>query len=160
MSDLVVEAWTQALQDLTDDEGKFAFAAVARSVTFGDVEPAHVLQKAEEARGIKPARGKIDSRHLPWISQAPKFFGTKFEAERPGAMCPPTKEFAAWLDEERPKRYRSMDYDGNIFLIQNPEAWEWREVGGAVTYIRPLPEATGEKEKPRQFRASKGSKAA
>jgi hypothetical protein len=147
MSDFVTEAWHHALLDLPDHEGMPAFAAVARSGTFGDVEPAHILQKAAE---LKEARLRSDAANggvNPWISKAPKFQGTKYEPSD-DPLIPsyrPTEEFKEWLQFERPKRYRSIDHSGNIFLIQNPEAWNWRVLKDhSILFIRAKPEPTGE----------------
>ena len=42
---------------------------------------------------------------------------------------------------EREKRYKSMDWEGNVHLIQNPAVWEFSEdERGSRTYYRPQPQ--------------------
>lgn len=136
LNDLTLEAWTRSLELLSDDQGVEAFSALMRSTIYGDVEPGHVIEAAKEAA---QARAILGDSQAPWISQAPIYQGSRdYDA--------PDREFASFLKSERKKFYRSMDRDGAIFLVRNPEAWEWsRNNQNQLVFERPTPIPTGEK---------------
>lgn len=151
----VEAAWFSALADISDEDGKRGFAALTRTLIIGDVEPGHVVQ-AIEALEEKKQQARLTNRahgEHPWISEAPKFQGVRWEQESDGGVGIPTAEFKAWLSTEQPKRYRAVRTETNeIVLIQNPEAWAWKVSGGQITYLRPRAIETGEK-KPRVKKA-------
>ena len=140
-----MEAWHLSLSELSNERGIEAFKEVSKSTQFGDVEPAHIL---EAARKLHASALTSDPNHPP-ISKAPQFDGIKFNSD-----LTPTNEFEAWARFEREKLYRAIDSDGNIFLIQNPSAWDWVITRGKVVYIRPTPEYTGESIKQQKQRAA------
>lgn len=137
ITELVEAAWYQALKELSDDQGKKAFSELMRSTTYGDSEPAHILEIAEKHAQMWV---NSDNDEHPWISKAPKFIGEKFQDLDRGI---PTSEYAKWREIEQHRRYRSTDQHDNIFLIQNPEAWDWMIKSNKIYFTRPDPEATG-----------------
>lgn len=144
-------AWYQALEDVTDNEAKEAFRKLLKKKTFGDPQPSDVIEIVEELR-FKKEMDSDPNADLPWISKAPNFEGEKFEDLDRGI---PTRAYLAWKQEEEHKRYRSIGRDNEIFLIQNPNAWDWRIINNKMHFIRPEPEATGkfrkEAEKPKPW---------
>lgn len=132
-------AWYQALKSLSDKDGQQAFSELSRSTTYGDPEPAHVLEIAEKQRQMWVNR---EDDINPWISKAPKFEGEKFEDINTGM---PTRAYQLWKQANEHKRYRATNQQDEIFLIQNPECWDWKVHGGKICYIRPDPIDTGEK---------------
>lgn len=140
MNPLTELAWFQALENLSDKDGRKAFRELARSTTFGDPEPAHILEIAGKHNQMWVNR---DDGQNPWISKAAKFEGEKFEDTTTGE---PTREYARWREQEQHKRYRAVGEHDEIFLIQNPEASDWLVKGGKINFIRPEPEATGTKK--------------
>lgn len=130
------EAWFQALQDVSDDEGKKAFASLMRATTFGDVKPGHIIEKVEAAKAAKSLETGSD---IPWISSAPKFSGIKDHTN-------PSPEWRRWLESEKFQLYRSVDSrTQEIVLIANPEAWDWTLKDNRPYFIRPEPIMTGQK---------------
>lgn len=150
-------AWFTALTDVSDIDGQAAFAWVAKENTFGIPEPHHILARVEEFN----ERKRQSTRSEPWISTAPKFSGEK-------DYCSPSVAWKGWLKAERKKLYRSFDAKtGEIFLIVNPEAWDWKithEYGKPLnytcTFIRTKPQATGEFVKPLKMPAKRSYNAA
>lgn len=116
---------------------------------------AEAIDKAvlEEGRAFFPSAGEInkyiikskqefDERSLAqfkWISEAPKFQAEKYANIDTGEE---TVEYARYKLMEQANRYKSKGSDGYIYLIQNPDVWEWRIINGALAYIRPDPENT------------------
>lgn len=145
MSVPLVEAWHLSLSELSNERGIEAFKHVSKSTQFGDVEPAHIL----EAARLLHASALTSDPHHPPISRAPIFDGVKFNSD-----LTPSDEFEAWATLERDKLYKAVDSDGNLFLIQNPSAWDWVITRGKVVYIRPTPEYTGETLKQQKPRAA------
>ena len=129
--------WFQALESLSDSAGKKAFKVLFRTRTFGDPEPADVLQIAEEQEQ-EQLQGAEDG--TPWISKAPKFVGERWQDN---ACTIATKEFANWLVVERQRLYKAVDRDNNIILIQNPEAWDFEIRNGSRVAVRGDTEETG-----------------
>lgn len=125
------EAWYQSLADLNDELGRAAFAACMRLTNFGDIEPGHILEQADKLK----AERIMQATDNPWITDAPKFQGIwGSDAHR------------AWKSIESKKLYRSKHtLTGEIFLIQNPEAWgSTQNADGSWTHCRLKPIATGE----------------
>lgn len=130
------EIWYQALLVLNNDEGKAAFGALMRSTIFGDIEPGHVIEMANEIK--ENNQYAKDGKH-EWISSARTFPGTISYTE-------PSPEYVWWLRSERKKLYKSLDGEGNVFLIQNPACWHWSlDSHGRPTFSKPAPKPTGEK---------------
>ena len=135
MNSLVEETWYQTLEKISDEDGTAAFGALMRETVIGDLEPAHVVEKANDLRALRML--EAGGEH-PWISAAPRFYGD-------GSPHDPTPEFITWQRRESKKRYKSADQDGNIFLIQNPAAWNWTtDAKGSVRLVRPAAKPTGE----------------
>lgn len=142
------EVWYKTLEKISDEDGTAAFGALMRETIFGDLEPAHVIEKANDMRALKMLEGDADH---PWISTAPKFRGD-------GSPHDPTPEFISWQKRESRKFYRSVDGNGDIFLIRNPAAWAWTtDARGSVRLVRPAPQPTGEKLQKPKGGASKWS---
>jgi hypothetical protein len=131
--------WFEVLKFVSDEDGLKAFNELMTTTIFGDPEPAHIIELASK---YKAQRIQTPTDGHPWISQAPKFSGEKFEDLDQGR---PTASYTLWRDAEQHKRYRSTNDRDEIFLIQNPEAWDWTLKGGKICFIRPEPEATGDK---------------
>ncbi len=132
-------AWYQALRSLSDKDGQKAFSDLSKTTTYGDPEPAHILEIAEKNRTMWINR---DDDLDPWISKAPKFEGEKFLDLDRGI---PTAAYTLWRQANEHKRYRSTNQQDEIFLIQNPECWDWCLRGDKLCFVRPEPEATGDK---------------
>jgi len=129
LSTLTEEAWFHSLKNLNDDDGIEAFRAMMQQTIYGDVEPGHILEKAAELALVR------HSKNGDWIQNAPKFHGTKG-----------TPEHDTFISKEKHNRYRSTNTQtGEVFLIQNPDAWEYLvDNRGNRTYIRPPAIPTGE----------------
>lgn len=147
---MIEEAWYQSLKNLSDEDGREAFSAIMQTTIFGDVEPAHILEKHDE---IISKKLLSSSGMESWISKAPTFDDT-IDYEMP------SREFCRFLERERPKRYRALDpHTEEILLIQNPAAWEWKIKNGSVAFIRPEPIRTRTYlKKKRDFKAYEGGK--
>lgn len=120
------EAWYQSLIDLNNTDGIEAFASVLRSGAsiYGDVEPGHIIERAEQLALARMQRGGEN-----WIASAAS-----------------NRDNEAWIANERKKLYKSTNDDGNVFLIANPAAWTYRDnEDGTRTFFRSVPRATAEK---------------
>lgn len=140
LNPIVEEGWYQSLLDLNEERGIEAFNELMKHPPMGDLEPGHVLNKAKELRTYKVMAPSLET---PWISTAQKYQGEKDYQE-------PSKEFKAFLTNERRKNYKAIktNYDKSqeIVLTKNPDCWDWYFNDlGELTYIRPYPVTTGEK---------------
>lgn len=131
LSETLIDVWFQALRNVDDEVGNVAFEALVTRQTYGAPEPADLIAEAE-----KYQNNKILNQPHKWISEAPKFEGTK-------DYFNPSEEFKNFLRLERERKYLSKDARGEVFLVTNPEAWDWTIRGEQVTMQRPKPISTG-----------------
>lgn len=132
LSETLVDVWFQALRNIDDETGLLAFEALSARQTFGSPEPADLLADAEKIQNQR-----ILNQPHKWISEAPKFEGHK-------DFFNPSPEFQTFLRIERQKKYMTKDSKGEIFLVTNPEAWDWLILGpDRFSVIRPKAISTG-----------------
>ncbi len=136
MSPLVEKAWQFCLRELPNEAGIEAFSTLMKRTTYGDVEPAHILEIAQElyTRRVMDRGGEH-----PWIDTAKPFAGSvDYENLSEG--------FRTWLSLERARLYRAVDSrTQEIMLIRNPAAWDWKFVEEQTVFVRPAPIPTGQK---------------
>jgi len=125
------DIWFEALRGISDGIGESAFQAVYAKNTYGTAEPADVLAEAEKIKNQN-----ILNQPYQWVKDAPKFEGSK-------DYFSPSEEFKQFLKIERNKKYLSKSSHGEVCLVRNPEAWDWKITAGTVTMIRPRPIPTG-----------------
>lgn len=129
-------AWHFCLRELPNALGISAFGALMKRTTYGDVEPAHILEIAQE---LETRRVMDRGGEHPWIDAAKGFAG-------PVNYLDPSDGYKTWLSLERSRLYRSVDTKTQeIMLIRNPSAWDWRIEDGMPVFIRPAPIPTGQK---------------
>ena len=120
--------------------GERAFSKCFAETHYGKFSPAHVLKAAEELRASELAITQATGDS--WVSKAPKYQGHRDHKH-------PSREWLNWLEAERPKLYRSLDSEGRVWLVQNPDAWQWDfDLDGELSFHRPPPLPTSEKLKP------------
>jgi len=132
LSETLIDVWYSALRNIDDDTGLAAFEALSARQTYGSPEPADLILDAEKIQNKR-----VLNQPHKWISEAPKFEGHK-------DFFNPSAEFQDFLRIERQKKYMSKDARGEIFLVTNPEAWDWLILGqDRISVIRPKPISTG-----------------
>jgi hypothetical protein len=139
LTQATIRTWFEILKPVSDEDGLKAFNELMSTTIYGDAEPAHILEIVQKNKEMWANR---DDSQYPWISKAPKYEGEKFLDLDRGI---PTAAYSLWKNANEHKRYRSTNQQDEIFLIQNPECWDWAIKGDKICFIRPEPEATGEK---------------
>lgn len=89
---------------------------------------------AEALRGVLPEY-ELASRMPQSVMDAPEFKDVPREGRD-------DFEDAFWRNESG-KLYKSIDGNGNVFLITNPRTWERRKRGDSYVHFRPAPRAMG-----------------
>lgn len=136
LSPMVESAWHFCLKELPNELGRSAFGALMKRTTYGAVEPAHILEIAQE---LETRRAMDRGGEHAWIDTAKPFAGQVNYDN-------PSESFKTWLSLERARLYRSIDSKTQeIMLIRNPSAWDWRVEDGIRIFIRPAPIPTGQK---------------
>lgn len=132
---MVESAWHYCLKELPNESGRAAFGVLMKRTTYGAVEPAHVLEIAQELE-IKRVMDRGGDHS--WIDTAKAFAGS-VDYENP------SEGYRTWLGLERGRLYRAINSEtGEIMLIRNPAAWEWRIKDGQPVFLRPAPIPTGQ----------------
>lgn len=128
-------AWHFCLKEVPNDLAVEAFGILLKRAVYGDVEPAHILEIAQE---LETKRAMDRGGEYPWIDTAKPFAGS-VDYENP------SEGFRTWLSLERARLYRSVDSrTQEIMLIRNPAAWDWKIVDEQTVFVRPAAIPTGQ----------------
>lgn len=83
------------------------------------------------------------------ISEAPSMGDLAERAEKNGT------DLEYLIRREAEQLYLAANWEGQVFLVQNPAVWEWKDIKGVPNRVRPMPvnySGTGSSETKRSRR--------